>query len=129
MKPGLPGCRGLLMLAGLLGASGVALAAVGAHATDASDPAAWRAWQSASLVHLVHAAALLAIALAERLSRGFVWRLAGTLMVLGVAAFSGSVYRSILLDLDGAGPVAPLGGSTLILAWLLVAVAAWRERA
>lgn len=122
------GARWLGLLAGVLGASGVGLAAVGAHVVDASDADAARAWQSASLIHLVHAGALLAVSLAARWARGRAWVVAGGMMALGVALFSGSIYRAQWFGLDGAGPIAPLGGSLLILSWLLVAFAAWRDR-
>ena len=117
--------RGVTLAAALLGASGVALAAVGAHVTGESGAAAW---QAANLMHLVHALALLGIAafLHRGANRG--WVLAGAMMVLGVFLFSGSIYRAGLLGLDGAGPLAPLGGSLLILSWLVLGVAAWRER-
>lgn len=122
------GARWLGLLAGVLGASGVGLAAVGAHVVDAGDAGAARAWQSASLIHLVHAGTLLALSVAARRDGGRARVLAGWVMVLGVVLFCGSIYRAEWLGLDGAGPTAPLGGSLLILAWLLVSLAAWRDR-
>ncbi len=122
------GARRLGLLAGVLGASGVGLAAVGAHVVDAGNAAGARAWQAASLIHLVHAVAVLAVATASRRAGGRAWLLSGWVMALGVVLFSGSIYRAEWFGLDGAGPLAPLGGSLLIVAWLLAGIAAWRER-
>lgn len=115
--------RALMLVAGLLGATGVAMAAVGAHVAGGDD----RSWQAASLIHLTHAPAILLIGLAsERFPRAG-WRWPGGLMVIGVVLFSGSIYRAGLLQLDGAGPLAPTGGASLILAWLLASGCAWRS--
>lgn len=120
--------RALMLMAGVLGATGVALAAVGAHVAGGGGFDGYRAWQSASLIHLVHVPALLAIGVAaDRYPRAG-WRWPGLLIVTGVLLFSGSIYRSGLLQLDGAGPLAPVGGSTLIFAWLVVGWCAWRSR-
>lgn len=115
--------RALMLVAGLLGASGVAMAAVGAHVAGAGD----RAWQAASLIHLTQVPALLFIGLAADRFPQAGWRWPGWLMVIGVLLFSGSIYRSGILQLDGAGPLAPIGGASLILAWLLVSACAWRS--
>lgn len=121
--------RALMLLAGVLGAAGVAMAAVGAHVTGGVDGLdGYRAWQAASLLHLVHVPALLVIGLAAQRYPRAGWHWPGWLIVIGLFLFSGSIYRSGLLQLDGAGPLAPIGGSTLILAWLLVSWCAWRSR-
>lgn len=117
--------RWVAVLAGILGASGVALAAMGAHVVENANAAAW---QAASLMHLFHALALLAIAAVIRPGAGALWLGVAVAMAIGVVLFSGSIYRAGLLGLPGAGPFAPVGGSVLILSWLLLAVAAWREK-
>lgn len=120
--------RALMAVAGLLGAAGVAMAAVGAHVTGAGDdPGGDRAWQAASLIHLTHVPALLLIGLAAERFPQSGWRWPGWLMIIGMILFSGSIYRAGLLQLDGAGPLAPLGGISLIIAWLLVSWCAWRS--
>lgn len=121
----MPAWRWVAVLAGVLGASGVALAAVGAHVTAGDDPAAW---QAASLMHLVHALTLLAIAALLRQGVGRLWLGVAAAMTAGVVLFSGSIYRAGVLGLDSSGPLAPVGGSLLILAWLLLVVAAWRSK-
>ena len=81
------------------------------------------------MIRLHRSVAVLAIASVLRQDGSRMWAVAAGMMVLGVLLFSGSIYRAGLMNLDGAGPLAPMGGSLLILSWLVVAVAAWRERA
>ena len=104
----------------------VALGAVGAHAVGTEDPFARQLWQTANLWHAISAVGLFATGLGwSRLSR--LWREIGAgLVSLGVVLFSGSIY---LQALTGVAPVpgsAPLGGSALILGWLVIAMAAIR---
>jgi uncharacterized membrane protein YgdD (TMEM256/DUF423 family) len=110
-----------LLLAGLNGAMAIAFAAWGAHGID-GQAAQWV--ERASQFQLIHAVALLA--LARPCGEG--WRLvrpAAGLMVAGVVLFSGSLYLKAL----GIGlpiPMAtPIGGISMILAWLLLGAAGW----
>lgn len=120
--------QALMLVSGLLGATGVGMAAVGAHiGGQGADDAGSRAWQAASLIHLAHVPALLLIGLAADRYPKAGWPWSGWLMVAGVILFSGSIYRSGLLELNGAGSLAPVGGSALIIAWLMVSTCAWRS--
>ena len=107
-----------VLVVGLLGATGVALGAVASHAL--SDAQAAVAVERASTYQLLHAIAILVLL-------GFGGRtmaIARLLMLAGVTGFSGAIYAKYLLGLAAMGSVAPLGGSLLILSWLIVA-AAW----
>ena len=124
-----PTARALLVAAALAGFSGVALAAIGAHAVQGNDVfATWRSWQSASAMHLLHAPALLALAALAAHHRSRLWLASGALMVAGLLLFSGSIYYSILSGHGGTGGLAPIGGFSLMLAWLLLVVAAFSAR-
>jgi len=114
--------------AGLLGASGVALGAWSAHSLDAAVGT-----QAAALVRTAlpwqmwHALALVAVALwrlsdpaSPRRSLGMI----ALLFAAGTALFCGALYANAFAI---AGPwrhLAPIGGFTLIGAWLLLALAA-----
>lgn len=120
--------RALLVVAAVAGLSGVALAAIGAHAVQGADAFdTWRSWQAASVMHLLHAPALLALAALANHSRSSLWPLAGGFMVLGMLLFSGSIYVSILSG-GGSTGLAPVGGFSLMVGWLLLAVAAFTNR-
>ena len=105
--------------AGLLGACGVAAAAAAAHLPGAGSLG------SVALILLVHAAALPGLtARAAENSAGARLRLAAALAIaLGAALFSADVT---LLTLRGARLfpfAAPIGGTTMILGWLIAGAA------
>lgn len=117
---------GLAAAAGLMGAAGVALAAVAAHRLPTP------AMASAAQMLMVHAAAVLAIAgwAVRSVHAAGWWRVAGRVMLLGVALFAGDVALRGF-EVGQLFPMAaPVGGSLTILSWVLVAVAAgvdWRR--
>ena len=49
----------------------------------------------------------------------------GALMIAGMILFSGSIYAEILGAPEALGQVAPIGGQSFMLAWVLVALAAF----
>lgn len=110
-------------LAALLGALAVAAGAFGAHALkDHLDPAALATWETAARYHLVHAlAALYAAERAVRTADGAA-RAAAAVFLVGIAVFAGSLYALALGAPRILGAVAPVGGATLILGWVLLAV-------
>ena len=110
----------LLAIAGLMGAAGVMLAAAAAHAKPGMGLAA------ASQLLLVHAPVIVAACAA--LARGLLARplalAALAAMICGAALFSGDVLARASLGQRLYAIAAPTGGSLLIGAWLLLAVAA-----
>lgn len=119
-------CRILVILAGIMGADGVILAALSAHGSNAA------LLTPASSMLLFHASAVLAaVALAER---GLIQPVTGIGAAIGfvVAAF---LFSGDLTMRHFAGHrlfpyAAPIGGTLLILSWLVLAVAAaWPRRA
>lgn len=107
-----------LLVCGVLGATGVALGAVAAHAL--SDPQAAASVERASTYQLLHTIAILVLLGFE----GRAMLIARSLMLVGMAGFSGAIYAKYLLGLPALGALAPWGGSLLILSWLVVA-ASW----
>jgi uncharacterized membrane protein YgdD (TMEM256/DUF423 family) len=125
-----------ITIAGLSGAASVGLGAFAAHGLEkvllknGLDPAdipqrlEWAA--TATQYLLVHAAALLAaIAIANTVGPSKILTLATGLIALGTFLFSGSLYALAFTGNSFFARVAPWGGSTLILAWLLIAVSGW----
>jgi len=127
----------ILVVAGVLGFLGVALGAFGAHglegafadAPDAAKRLAW--WHTAVQYQLWHALLLVGIGVwrvgvpAARDSRPL--RIAGVLVVMGVALFSGSLYAMTLSGITKLGMITPLGGLAFLGAWACVAWAALRR--
>ncbi|MCB1596615.1 MAG: DUF423 domain-containing protein, partial [Gammaproteobacteria bacterium] len=54
--------------------------------------------------------------------------IAAGFMMLGLVLFSGSIYAEILGAPPAVGEVAPMGGTSFMLAWLLTGIAGFRIR-
>jgi uncharacterized membrane protein YgdD (TMEM256/DUF423 family) len=106
----------LAVYAGLAGATGLALAAAGAHGSALSDltpPAHFL---------IMHAAAALAVvAIATRAAHPGGFLIAALVLLIGVTLFSGAVSARVLWSVRLFPMAAPIGGSTMILGWLVVA--------
>ena len=116
--------RWLSALAAVYGLAAVLLAALGAHAISFADEPARRLWDTALLLHFFHAAGILGIAaLAIRYTSSLLnW--SGWLMGAGTVLFSGSLYfRAAAVD-SFPTFLAPAGGFTLMVAWLLLGIGA-----
>jgi uncharacterized membrane protein YgdD (TMEM256/DUF423 family) len=109
------------------GGTAVGLSALRAHALRLDD-ASLAQLDSALTMQGWHALALLAAALIARRA-GLLAHLAGGCFAAGLVLFCGAVYALAFAGLR-VGPVAPIGGTLLMLGWLLLAAAAlvrWRD--
>jgi uncharacterized membrane protein YgdD (TMEM256/DUF423 family) len=114
--------RLFMAVGALAGLGAVGMAAYAAHA--GLDPARTAALASGVQMQGWHALALLATAIwAER--GGWLARLAGFGFIAGLLLFCGAVYASALGGVH-MGPVAPTGGTILMLAWAALAASAIR---
>lgn len=120
--------RYLVIAAALCLLIGVGAGAFGAHGLKRMLSAdMMQVWQTAVLYQLVHGLGMLAIAaLMARFDSPLLgW--AGALMLAGIVLFSGSLYVLALSGTKWLGAVTPLGGAAFIVAWALVALAAYRH--
>jgi len=108
----------LVAAAGILGAAGVGLAAIAAHKVESP------ALVAAANMLMIHAAAAVGLsALAAILDwQGLLWPTA--LMLLAASLFSGTIAVNTVTSLHAPVMLAPIGGSLLIVSWLLVAALA-----
>ncbi len=107
-------------LAGLIGAAGIASAAAAAHWADP------RLIGAASAICLANAPALLVLGLAGRRLR--LGTLSAALLILGTLLFAGDVGLRAFFDRGLFPMAAPTGGSTMIIAWLLITIGALLPR-
>jgi uncharacterized membrane protein YgdD (TMEM256/DUF423 family) len=115
--------RLFIAIGALAGLGTVGLSAYAAHA--AIDAARAGALVSAVQMQGWHALALLAAGLwADR--GGLLARVAGLGFIAGAVLFCGALYASALGGIH-LGPVAPIGGTILMLAWALLAASALRR--
>lgn len=106
-----------LFASGVMGAAGVALAAAASHGGDTLFLG------SASAMCLAHAPVLLGLYLAHKSFRTAT--LAALVLGLGTIIFAGDLVSRYALG-DRLFPfAAPIGGTTMILGWLLMAVGAF----
>jgi uncharacterized membrane protein YgdD (TMEM256/DUF423 family) len=109
----------------LAGLGTVAMAAYAAHGIGSLDPARQAMVREAVQMQGWHALALLFCGVwASR--GGRLVDAAGAAFVLGLLAFCGGVYALALFDVHLAS-VAPVGGTVLMLGWLLLFVSALRR--
>ena len=110
----------------LAGFGAVAMAAVGAHALGGLPPPAVAGIHSATEMLGWHALALLAVGLWAP-TGGRLANAAGAAFVLGLLLFCGALYLHGFGGIN-LGSVAPVGGTLLMLGWLLLGASALRAR-
>ena len=115
-----------IVIGALLLSTGAMLSAYGFHGLAPTlteeDRLAWR-W--AVQMQTYHALALILVSLLnDRFGPSKLFLLACSLFVFGIVVFSGSVYVTKLGGPESFGEIAPIGGSSIMAAWLLVALGA-----
>ena len=115
----------------------VLLGAFGAHGLrNLISPAGLATYHTGVEYHFYAAFGLIVVGLLESkrhdgadataaMDRGLAW--AGWLMLVGIVMFSGSLYALTLTGMRSLGMITPLGGVSFIVAWALLARAAWRS--
>ena len=120
--------RHLTILAALNMIAAVGAGAFGAHGLKQHVSADLLAvWHTGVLYHLIHAIGLFIIALLCRHYSTGLLPIAGLIMFVGIVLFSGSLYILTLTGTRWLGAITPLGGVAFLVAWALVAWAAWRS--
>ncbi|MCR9153316.1 MAG: DUF423 domain-containing protein [Bacteroidetes bacterium] len=120
--------RSLLITAGILGGTAVVFGAFGAHALkEALDPDSLNSFNTAVRYQMWHALALLALAASPVKIKQL--KNIARLWLFGVLLFSGSIYLLSIdelmnVNLSFLGPITPLGGLALIVAWIMLIVSA-----
>ncbi|CAM5422432.1 DUF423 domain-containing protein [Eoetvoesiella caeni] len=119
--------RQLVVLASLILLTGVAAGAFGAHGLKRIlTPDLLNIWQTAVLYQLVHGLGLLALAALSARFGSPLLSLAAAVMFAGVVIFSGSLYILAISGTKWLGAITPIGGAAFIVAWAMVALAAYR---
>lgn len=118
--------RFFLVAGALAMALGVALGAYAAHAAKgAAHPEAARLLQTAVQYQLIHGLGLLLVGVLARTGTSRWLVASGALILLGTFWFCGSLWW-LALTTHSLGPLAPLGGLSMIAGWVALAVSAWR---
>ena len=113
---------GWRLVAGISGFLALVMGAIGAHAL--ADARAASLVESASLYQLIHAGVLLWLS-----SRDGIWSAgARWLFLAGTVLFCGTIYLKNLAGWENVTSLTPIGGTSFMLGWLLIAFAACRRR-
>lgn len=98
----------------------VALGAFGAHALETLlSEQALQTWQTAVDYHGFHSLGLIITGLL--ISNNSRITMAGWWMLAGIILFSGSLYLLSVTGIKALGMITPIGGSCLLISWLLIA--------
>ncbi|MFP4616349.1 MAG: DUF423 domain-containing protein [Thiohalorhabdus sp.] len=124
----MPAGRLFLLLGALNGALAVMLGAFAAHGLrDRLGDRLLEVFHTAVEYHFYHALGLALIGLVVLSLGPTPWlRAAGWVMLAGIVIFAGTLYGLALGGPGWLGAITPVGGTAFIVAWLLLAVGAWR---
>lgn len=117
----------LLVVGGLSLMAATQLSAFGFHGLPKmATPQQVESWHWATELQFHQSLGLVLLALlAPRLGNPKLLTAAAAIMILGLVLFCGTIYVNTL-GLAPVGQFAPFGGGSFMLAWLLVAIAAFR---
>jgi uncharacterized membrane protein YgdD (TMEM256/DUF423 family) len=121
-----------IIIGALIMAIGVAFGAIGAHALkDLLNDYQLTLWNKGVFYQLIHGLGLLLISLLSLNNSAFRLKWVLRLMLVGIVFFSGSLY-TIAINNGVLGevlfvkylmiPITPIGGSLLVISWLLLAL-------
>ena len=111
-------------LAAILGFLAVAVGAFGAHGWKGTltQHATTAIWEKAVFYHFIHTVMLFVLAQRRPVLTG-----AWLSFFVGIMIFSGSLYLLAVTNVKWLGAITPLGGASLLVGWvwLAVAITAW----
>lgn len=120
--------RLLFIFIGVSGAFSVLFGAWLAHAGQHLSPDVVEKLQTAQFYQLTHTLALLAVLFVLKHAWSRVLTITTILLVIGICAFSGSIYIKYLVGWQTVGKLAPYGGMSMALAWLSLIFYAKRKQ-
>jgi uncharacterized membrane protein YgdD (TMEM256/DUF423 family) len=124
--------KSMLITGAALACLAVTLGAFGAHALRVQLPIWYgnldrlETWETGVRYQLFHALGLLGLAAIQLIRPSKVFAVSAWLITIGCLIFSGSLYAIVLSGISVFGAITPIGGSLLILGWLLIVVGASR---
>ena len=128
-NPTLNPARIWIVLGAVFAALAVAAGAFGAHALEATmenaeaGPKRLAAWKTAAQYQFLSALGLIALGLMPTRDTKFQFA-SGVCMVVGILVFSGVLYIYSLTYMKILGAIVPIGGVSMLIAWIYFAVAA-----
>ena len=128
------GSRWIVFFAALSGFVGVGIGAMGSHTlpkrlqesglSEIDIHKKIGQCEIAVKYQIAHTLAILALGLCPATATRLVWQIACILFFVGVCLFSGGLYSMVFFDRMGHWSIVPLGGATMMVAWLMLAISA-----
>jgi uncharacterized membrane protein YgdD (TMEM256/DUF423 family) len=120
--------RSLFLVAGVSLMIAAMLSAYGFHGLPGKVPDARLAsWEWATEFQFFHSIALVLIGMLLRHDpRSVILRAGAAVMMLGLLLFCGSIYVEVLGAPPAIGEVAPIGGTSFMVGWLLTGIGGYR---
>lgn len=120
--------RYFFLIGGLFCLFAVMLGAFGAHALKAQlDVYGLDLWEKGTYYQMTHGIAIIISTLAAyffQTKRLFL--IANCLFIIGIFCFSGSLYTIALTNIKMFGMIAPIGGFSFMIAWLLFLIGCFK---
>ena len=123
----------ILICGGLLGLVAVAFGAFAEHGLrEVISDEHFRFLMTAIRYNQIHAVVISAIGLAlisdKKFANSSIFKWSGYLFIIGTVLFSFSIYFSVLFDIPNLVKVTPVGGMTIMAAWLLLSMAGFTRK-
>lgn len=119
--------RWAFILGSFFGLSGVIAGALGAHALEkVLEPELLSAFETGVRFQMYHALLLVLLGILAKLFPDKLLKMVIVCIIIGVVLFSGSIYLLTTTSLK-VGIITPIGGTVLIIGWLLILVWALRS--
>ena len=121
----------ILLVGGVLGFISVVFGAYAEHGLKESiSEEHFRFLMTAIRYNQVHAVVVTAIGLGIASGvlplQSLLIRWSGILFILGTALFSFSIYLSVVLSIPQLVNITPIGGTIIMLAWMLIAISGYK---
>jgi uncharacterized membrane protein YgdD (TMEM256/DUF423 family) len=115
-----------IFLGGILAAFAVGLGAIGAHALKSLlTPEQLETFRTAVHYQMIHALGLILVGILNLHNPSRWFDASGWVMLVGTVLFSGFLYAWLATGRRFFVHPVPVGGTLLIIGWLLLAVGAW----
>ncbi len=121
--------RRLGFLGAVFAGVGVGLGAFAAHGLRGSLTSVELAtFETGVRYQMYHALALLITSWAANHTKPKLSQLVGILFTVGMVLFSGSLYLLALTEIRWIGAITPVGGVSLLIGWVVLALSLWPSR-
>ncbi|MGK0443668.1 MAG: uncharacterized membrane protein YgdD (TMEM256/DUF423 family) [Bermanella sp.] len=121
--------KNILILAALMGFLSVAIGAFAAHALKSLLPSYALMWVDTGVKYqMLHGGVLLILGFVLKQWPNWVMiKWAAASFLLGVLLFSGSLYIMAATQIKALGMITPIGGVALLVGWLCLLIAAFKQ--